>query len=47
MATDEIDALARALRATAEAEYAGSSPLYERLAYGVADRPDLLAPASI
>src|SRR5262249_33473991 len=24
--------------------YAGSSPLYERLAYGVADRPDLLAP---
>lgn len=43
MTTDEIDALARSFRGTAE-EYAGSSPLYERLAYGVADRPDLLSP---
>ena len=39
-----LDALAASFRRMAELEFAPESPLYERLAYAVAERPDLLAP---
>jgi hypothetical protein len=40
------DAISRRFRVFADAECRGSSPLYERLSYGVADDPDLVALAA-
>ncbi len=39
-----IDAIATSFRRTAEAEFAAESPLYDRLARAVAERPDLCEP---
>jgi hypothetical protein len=42
--TQVIEAIAARFRRTAEMEFAAESPLYDRLARGVSDRPDLCEP---